>query len=100
MDFGGNLKSLRKAAGFTQKEIGDRVGVSAQAVSRWERNETEPNMAAVAELCLALGCTSDDLTGHEADPLTEEEREIINMYRRASAEIRGVVRLVLSGGAK
>ena len=100
MDFGKNLKDLRLAAGLTQKQVADRLGVSPQAISRWENNYTEPNMAAVAELCLALGCTSDDLTGHESDPLSVEEREIINMYRRASAEIRGVVRLVLSGGAK
>lgn len=95
MDFGANLKSIRKAAGLTQKEVAKRIGLSPQAVSRWENNYTEPDMATVADLCLTLGCTADDLTGHEASPLTREEREIVNMYRKASPEIRRVVRAVL-----
>lgn len=95
MDFGKNLKSLRKAANLTQDQVARRLGITSQAISRWENNHTEPDMAACADLCLILGCTLDDLTGHESQPLSEDEREIVNMYRKTSEEVREIIRTIL-----
>lgn len=95
MNFGANLKSLRKAQGLTQLQVARRLGITEQAVSRWENNHAEPNMETCADLCLILGCTLHDLTGNESRPLSQDEREIVNMYRRASDEIRDVIRTIL-----
>lgn len=95
MNFGANLKALRKAAGLTQLEVAKRLGLTDMAVSRWENNHTEPNMDYCAQLCLILGCTLDDLTGHESQPLSDEEWEIINQFRRSSEETKEIVRTIL-----
>lgn len=99
MNFGANLKALRKAAGLTQLEVAKRLGLTDMAISRWENNHTEPNMDYCAKLCLILGCTLDDLTGHESQPLSDEEWEIINQFRRSSEETKEIVRTIL-GRAK
>lgn len=95
MNFGLNLRSLRKAANLTQLEVAKRLGITEQAVSRWENNHTEPNMEYCAKLCAILGCTLDDLTGHESQPLSEDEWEIINQFRRASDETKEIIRTIL-----
>ena len=56
---GGQIAHLRKDKGLTQNELGDRLGVSFQAVSKWERGESLPDTAILLDLANAL-CTSVD----------------------------------------
>ena len=42
MTFGEKLQSLRQRAGMSQDQLAERLEVSRQAVSRWERDETMP----------------------------------------------------------
>ena len=42
MTFGEKLQSLRQRAGMSQDALAERLQVSRQAVSRWERDETMP----------------------------------------------------------
>jgi transcriptional regulator with XRE-family HTH domain len=95
MDFGGNLREIRKANGLTQKQIADRLGVTSQAVCRWENNRTEPDMYTVAKLALILGCTTDDLTGHETAPLSPEERELVSLYRKMPEDAKRIILMVM-----
>lgn len=100
MDFGGNLREIRKANGLTQKQVADRLGVTSQAVCRWEGNRTEPDMYTVARLALILGCTTDDLTGHETAPLSAEERELVNLFRKAPVGVKRTVFVLLKETAE
>ena len=43
MTVGEKLASARKAAGFTQEKLANEIGVSFQAISTWERNESLPD---------------------------------------------------------
>ncbi len=52
---------LRKAAGLTQEQLGDKLGISGQAVSKWERGEAMPDILILSDLCDALGTTLDSL---------------------------------------
>lgn len=63
--FGGRLRSLRKAAGITQQELADRLGVHLQTVSKWERGITEPDFSVLGELSSALGLTLEKFLGRE-----------------------------------
>ena len=95
MDFGANLRAIRKANGLTQKEVGQRIGVTSQAVCKWESNKNKPDMIMSAKLCLVLGCTLDDLTGYETRPLSDRERELVVLFRQVSPDVQDVVFTIL-----
>ena len=68
--FGGQLKALREAAGFTQEELATIAGLSVHAVSALERGERRrPHVETVRALSAAL-----DLTGATRDALLESAR--------------------------
>lgn len=56
---GGQIAALRKSRGLTQSDLGERLGVSFQAVSKWERGETLPDTAILLDLAEALETTVD-----------------------------------------
>lgn len=59
MSLGENIKLARKAAGVTQKELADRIGVYQKDVSRWERDELSPNTKTFAKICRELNASAD-----------------------------------------
>lgn len=59
-ELGRRVQQLRKAKGFSQEELADRVGVSRQAVSKWESGQTAPDL----ERLLALGAQLDTTTDY------------------------------------
>lgn len=64
---GEQIAILRKAKGLTQHDLGERLGVTFQAVSKWERGETLPDTTILIDLAEALETTVDYiLRGGEA----------------------------------
>lgn len=57
------LKQLRKAAGLTQRELGDRVGVSPQAVAQWETGIKRPSVENLTKLADVLETSTDAILG-------------------------------------
>ena len=45
------IKALREARGLTQEQLGELLGVTRQAVSKWESGQTTPDAATIAALC-------------------------------------------------
>ena len=56
---GTQIALLRKDKGLTQAGLGQRLGVTFQAVSKWERGETLPDIAILADLAEVLETTID-----------------------------------------
>lgn len=56
---GAQIARLRREKRLTQNDLGDRLGVSFQAVSKWERGETLPDTALLLDLANALGTSVD-----------------------------------------
>lgn len=56
---GNQIAMLRKQKRLTQSELGERLGISFQAVSKWERGETLPDTAILLDLANALGTSVD-----------------------------------------
>lgn len=66
IEVGAQIALLRKQKGLTQNELGERLGVSFQAVSKWERGKTLPDTAILVDLADVLETTVDlILTGGE-----------------------------------
>lgn len=61
MKIGSNIAALRKEKGFTQEKLANELGVSAQAVSKWENDSSCPDIALLPEIAAIFGVTVDDL---------------------------------------
>ena len=59
MTTGEKIQTLRKKQGLTQEQLAQGLGVSRQAVSRWELDEALPETANLLPLAKALGCSID-----------------------------------------
>jgi transcriptional regulator with XRE-family HTH domain len=60
-DLGKRIHAARKAQGLTQEQLGTAIGVSAQAVSKWELGESVPDTMLLPQICKVLGVTADQL---------------------------------------
>ena len=55
MSVGENIEKLRKRKGLTQKELGDRIGVSESAICKFEKNRLPVSLAIAADLAKIFG---------------------------------------------
>lgn len=78
---GEQISVLRKTKGLTQGELGERLGVSFQAVSKWERGETLPDIALLPDLAHILETTVDFI-------LSSNEKTVEYKGRFSVAEMR------------
>lgn len=58
---GNYICQLRNEKGLTQKELGERLGVSNKAVSKWENGAAVPRVSLIPKLADELGCTQEEL---------------------------------------
>jgi transcriptional regulator with XRE-family HTH domain len=59
--FGRALASLRVSQGWTQEEVGNRLGVARNVVARWETDRCDPSARNLARLARLFEVTMDDL---------------------------------------
>lgn len=79
-NLGERIAALRKGKKLTQEQLAEKLGVSAQAVSKWENNISCPDILLLPELAHILGVTTDALLGREtpkASRVPEAERKPI-----------------------
>lgn len=50
------IRAARIAAGMTQQQLADALGVAQQSVTRWETGEREPRVSTLKRIAAALGC--------------------------------------------
>ena len=85
MGFGEKLSRLRKSAGFTQEDLAERLGVSRQAVARWEAEETSPDINTLLGICEVFHVSADYMihSDYESD-------EDIPAVKEKSSEVKSV----------
>ena len=81
------IVKYRKAAGLSQQKLGELVGVSPQAISRWE-NGGMPDAASIPKLAQVLGCSLDDLYGVSTSVPSNIEDLITRELRRLPEDDR------------
>ena len=80
MQLGRRIKELRKKRNITQQDLAEMLGVSYQAISRWENNITSPDITALPVLANIFNVTVDYLL----DVNINENTQIIeNIYRQS-----------------
>lgn len=67
MSFGKNLFHARKKSGLSQEEAAERLGVSRQTISKWELDETLPDIWQSKRLSRMYHLTLDELVDFDAD---------------------------------
>ena len=70
---GTRIKEKRRALGLTQDELAQKVGVTFQAVSKWENDSSYPDVVLMADVAQALNTTIDKLVTGKVE--TQEEGE-------------------------
>ena len=75
------IRALRQRAGLSQQELGSRLGVSAVAVGKWERGQTQPDIRSLTIMADLFGTTIDDLCDHNVAAAGEENGSIQVMTR-------------------
>jgi len=86
LNIGENIKHLRKSRDITQEEMAARLGVSFQAVSKWERGDTYPDITMLPALANFFGVSTDELIGMDDIKKREEEYnigKIVNDFQRS-----------------
>ena len=86
---GSQIAALRRGKGITQGELGERLGVSYQAVSKWERGETLPDTGILVDLADVLETSVDRLlrgdqmaVAYRGRITVEQMREGLLAFRR------------------
>ncbi len=64
---GSRIAEKRKALGLTQEDLAQQLGVSSQAVSKWENDVSCPDITLLPALSKALNCTTDALLSGKED---------------------------------
>ena len=76
MNFGDNLKSLRKSKKVSQEELAERLGVSRQSISKWETGENYPSMNNIMCLCDIFHCKINDIVHEDFTDINSLDPEI------------------------
>lgn len=80
-NFGSKLSELRKRKGYTQEELAEILGVSAQAVSKWENDLSYPDITLLPEIAQLFNVSLDELLNDKAPEtvlVPEQEKKDLN----------------------
>lgn len=100
-DFGQQLATLRKAAGFTQQQLADEIGATRRMVAYYEAESNHPPANLLADIARALGVSTDTLLGlspaeQDAEPKTGNrlERRLKQIDKLAPRAKRQLTQLI------
>ena len=83
MSLGSSLFQGRKQSGMSQEAVAEKLGVSRQTVSKWETDETLPDICQAKRLAMLYGLTLDELIDFDLDV-----QELEQVVRNTSEEVQ------------
>ncbi len=93
MSFGENLQTIRKKNQLSQEGLAEMLGVSRQAVSKWELGEGYPEVDKLLILSKKLNISLDSLLGGESTPVASENTKPSDLIRIVSPNEGVIVRV-------
>lgn len=93
---GSRIAQKRKALGLTQEALAAQLGISSQAVSKWENDISYPDIALLPALAKVLNCTTDELLSGK----TDEVRLVPEPQRKNSEELVLRIKVLSAQGDK
>ena len=93
---GSRIAQKRKTLGMTQESLAAQLGISSQAVSKWENDISAPDIALLPALAKALNCTTDELLSGK----TDEVRVIPEPQRKNPEELVLRIKVLSAQGDK
>lgn len=82
MSLGNNLFHARRKKGLSQEDVAEKLGVSRQTISKWETDETLPDIRQAKKLSTLYGLSLDELIEYNID-----EKEIQDIIDKTSDEV-------------
>lgn len=99
MNISDRIQSLRKARGITQEQLADAVGVSRQAVSKWEAEQSVPDLERIVAMAEYFDVTTDYLLrGIEPAPTVQAREPVTTRTMCIIATALDAAGLILGGG--
>ena len=97
MTFKEKLVKLRKLKGITQDEFASAVGVSRQAVYKWESGQSYPEVAKLLEIKFLFDISIDDLLDENYEVILPEKKKRRRLSKEVKAQIEAQVAKEESG---
>ena len=88
------IRDLRESKGWTQLQLGKRIGAAKSTVSEYESEKHQLDPVLINKLCDLFGCTSDYLLGRSFSPapvISDADAELLQIYHALPLEIRRAV---------
>lgn len=87
------FKKIRQDAGYTQKEIAEKLGKKQQTIASWETGQSQPDANTLFFICSVCGTTVDEAFGFNKkyNDVTSSEYDHIKKYRRLPDRDRELV---------
>lgn len=95
MTIGERIREIRKSRGLTQKELGERLGLSYQSIAQWENDLRKPKSETILKIACALGVRYEDIVGLETfnsgAEFDKRRNEIIEELRKSDGKTLKII---------
>ena len=88
------IRELRQEKGWTQTQLGARVGMAKTTISGYEKGDHQVDPEMICKLCDLFGCTADYLLGRSLSPapvMSSQDALVLEAYHALPLELRRAV---------
>ena len=101
MTLGERIQKLRKTTGLSQEQLAELVGVSRQAISKWETDQSAPELENILLLSKAFSVSTDELLGNEVIRIEavkngKTQDSHVQKYGLTTQKVLGIVLVCMS----
>lgn len=96
MKFSEILQNLRKQQGLSQEELGEKLNVTRQTISKWELGSTSPKLDDLIKISELFNISIDELTGKKAEQIEKQEETSAKKPRKIVLKIFRIIILIIA----